>query len=220
MGAQLIIMQIIVHIIRAKLWSFRNYELWLFCQVSWNHRSHSRQVTGARCTEVAARQSRAEYSPKPTNSRHRGWAIKKIPVLSEMRSICLQPLYGIMLMILHTNKQCVLISDKNLQMFLSPLKKSQCFGTLARPFHSLSNVPVIQRILTGSALIEWLWVNDFSHNEYHIRHVWPSTCWHVGNKLPNMKYQSLLPRSHWRKSKGRTKNGLPIWSDWILCQCQ
>ena len=30
------------------------------------HRPHSRQVTGARCTEVAARQSWAEYSSRPT----------------------------------------------------------------------------------------------------------------------------------------------------------
>ena len=37
---------------------------------------HSRQVTGARCTEVAARQSWAEYSSRPTtDSRHQGWAI-------------------------------------------------------------------------------------------------------------------------------------------------
>ena len=31
-----------------------------------DHRPHSRQVTGARCTEVAAHQSWAEYSSRPT----------------------------------------------------------------------------------------------------------------------------------------------------------
>ena len=36
-----------------------------------DHRPHSFQVTGARCTEVAARQSWAEYSSRPTtDSRH------------------------------------------------------------------------------------------------------------------------------------------------------
>ena len=40
------------------------------------HRPHSRQVTGARCTEVAARQSWAEYTSRPTtDSLIQGWAI-------------------------------------------------------------------------------------------------------------------------------------------------
>ena len=51
-----------------------------------------------------------------------------------------------------------------------------------------------QWILTGPACVEWLGVNDFSHNEYHLRQGWPSTCWHVENKLPKMKYQSSLRR--------------------------
>ena len=37
------------------------------------------------------------------------------------------------------------------------------------------------QILTGPARVEWLWVNDFRPNEYHIWHAWPSTCWHVEN---------------------------------------
>ena len=78
-------------------------------------RPHSRQVTGARCTEVAAHQSWAEYSSRPTmNSMHQGWAIKDFSVLSEMRSICEQPFYDIILIILHINKSCVLISKQNL----------------------------------------------------------------------------------------------------------
>ena len=84
-----------------------------------NHRPHSRQVTGARCTEVAARQSWAEYSSRPTmDSRLQGWAITDFSVLSEMRSICEQPVYGIILMTLHINKSCVFISNQNLQIFL------------------------------------------------------------------------------------------------------
>ena len=63
------------------------------------------QVTGTRCTKVEARQSWAEYSSRPTmDSRHQGWAIKDYSVLSEMHSICEQPFYGIILMILHINK--------------------------------------------------------------------------------------------------------------------
>ena len=82
-------------------------------------RAHSRQVTGARCTEVAARQSWAEYSSRPTtDSRHQGWAIKDVFVLSEMLTICEQPLYDIVLMILHINKSCVIIRDQNSQIFL------------------------------------------------------------------------------------------------------
>ena len=87
-----------------------------------NHRPHSRQVTGARCT--GGRQSWAEYSSRPTtHSRRQGWAIKDFSVLSEMCSICKQPVYGIMLMILHTNKWCVLISDQNLQIFFKSIWK-------------------------------------------------------------------------------------------------
>ena len=61
-------------------------------------------------------------------------------------------------------------------------KHPQIFGTLAQPSHFLSNIPVMtQRILTGPTNVEWLWVNDFSPNEYHIWHRWPSICWHVEN---------------------------------------
>ena len=92
------------------------------CRGVSNHRPHSRQVTGARCTEVAARQSWAEYSSRPTtDSRHQGWAIKDFFVLSEMLTIYEQPFYGIVLMILHTNKSCVLIRDQNSQIFLKSI---------------------------------------------------------------------------------------------------
>ena len=56
------------------------------------HRPHSHQVTGVRCTEIAARQSWPEYfSRTTTDSRRQGWLIKDFSVLSEMRSICEQP---------------------------------------------------------------------------------------------------------------------------------
>ena len=48
-------------------------------------------------------------------------------------------------------------------------KHPQCFRTRASSSHFLSNTPVMtQRIFTGSARVEWLWVNDFGPNEYHI----------------------------------------------------
>ena len=78
-------------------------------------------------------------------------------------------------------------------------------------------MPVMtQRILTGPAHVEWLWVNDFSHNKYHIWHVWPSTCWHVWSKLPKYEVPVFAAQTpnHWRKWKGYAsvpKNGLPHW---------
>ena len=70
--------------------------------------------------------------------------------------------------------------SKFANIFRVHLKHPQCFGTLAKPSHFLSNTPVMtQRIFTGSARVEWLWVNDFGPNEYHIWHGWPSTCWHL-----------------------------------------
>ena len=87
------------------------------------HRPHSLQVTGACCKEVAARQSWAEYSSRPTtDSRHHGWAIKDFSVLSEMHSLCEQPFYDIILMMLHIKKSCILISNQNLQIVLNPFK--------------------------------------------------------------------------------------------------
>ena len=75
-----------------------------------------------------------------------------------------------------------------------------------------------QWILTGPARVKWLWVNDFSHNEYHIWQAWPSTCWQVGNKLPKYEVPVFIAqtRNHWRKWKGCAsvpKNGLPNGCD-------
>ena len=136
-------------------------------------------------------------------------------------------IFSIILMILHINKSCISISYKKfVNIFKIHLKNFQCFGALLRPFHFLSNMPVMtQRTLTGPTRVEWLWVNDFIHNKYHIWHAWPSTCWHVGNKLLEYEVRIFTAQTcnHWRKWKGRAvvpKNGLPNWCDWILCQCQ
>ena len=64
------------------------------------HRPHSRQVTGARCNggRGSPVMSWILLNARPTtHSRRQGWAIKDFSVLSEMCSICEQPLYGIML---------------------------------------------------------------------------------------------------------------------------
>ena len=91
-------------------------------------------------------------------------------------------------------------------------------GHSRSPFTSCRTRQSWQWILTGPARVEWLWVNDFSHNEYHIWQAWPSTCWHVGNKLPKYEVPVFIAqtRNHWRKWKGCAsvpKNGLPNWCD-------
>ena len=45
-----------------------------------NHRPHSRQVNGARCTEVAAHQSWAQYSSRPTTGAEQ-WLVRWLPCL-------------------------------------------------------------------------------------------------------------------------------------------
>ena len=109
----------------------------------WVHRPHTRQVTGVRCTEVAARQSWAEYSSRPTTDcRYQGWAIKDFSVSSEMCSICEQPLHGIILIILHTNKWCVLISDQHFQIFSKSIWKiPSASGHSRSPFTSCRTCP-------------------------------------------------------------------------------
>ena len=157
--------------------------------------------------------------------RHQGWAIKDFSVLSEMGSICGQPLYDIILMILHTNTSCVLIIDQNLQIFLiSILKNPNASGHSRGLFTSCptckswhDGFPLSPHVLNGYGS------NAFGPNEYYIWHAWPSTCWYVENEL--LRYEALIftaqTRNHWQKWKGRAsvpKNGLPNWCDWILYQ--
>ena len=189
--------------------------------VSHNHRPHLRQVTGARCTE-----SWAEYSSRPTtDSRQQGWVIKDFFVLSEMLTICEQPLYGIVLMILHINKPCVLSRDQNSQI---------CFKSI----QNIHNASGHSRSLLTSCRTRPSWHNGSSlgpHvlNGYGSMTLAPmNTVYGTGDPAlvdmwrtshQNIKYQSSLRRrNHWRKSKGCAsvpKNGFPHWCDWILCQC-
>ena len=108
--------------------------------------------------------------------------------------------------------------SKFANIFVVHLKNPPCFGTLAQPFHFLPNTPVMtQWILTGPARVEWLWVNDFSHNEYHIWQAWPTTSWHGGNKLPKYEVPVFIAqtRNHWQRKGCASvpKNGLPNWCD-------
>ena len=138
-------------------------------------------------------------------------------VLSELCSICEQPLYGIKLIILHANKWCILINGHNFQIFFrSNWKIPNASGHSCRLFTSC---------LTGAARVQWLWVNEFSHNEYHIWQAWPSTYWHVGKMLQKYKLPvfTAQTRNHWQKWKKRASiltNGLLNWYDYILCPCQ
>ena len=163
----------------------------------WNHRPHSRQVTGARCTEVAVRQSWAEYSSRPTtHSRRQGWAIKDFSVWSEMCSICEQPLYGIMLMILHTNNWCALISDKNLKIFFKSIWKiPSASGHSRSPFTSCRTRPswhngssLGPHVLNGYASMTLATTNTiYGKHDPALVDMW-------GTSYQNMKYQSSLRR--------------------------
>ena len=94
------------------------------------HRPHSRQVTGARCTEVAARQSWAEYSSRPTtDSWIQGWAIKDFSVLNVMHCISKYTINGIFSIILNFNQPTILMKPKNLQLlYISILKNKKASG--------------------------------------------------------------------------------------------
>ena len=99
-------------------------------------------------------------------------------------------------------------------LFKSIWKIPTASGHSRRPFTSCRTRPSWQLILTGPVRVEWLWVNDFSHNEYCIWQTWPSICWHVGNKFPKYEVPVFIAqtRNHWRKWKGCAsvpKNGLP-----------
>ena len=83
------------------------------------HRPHSHQVTGDRGSPVMS-----WILLKANNAQQvSGMDDKRFFRFKDMCSICEQSLYGIMLMILHTNKWCVLISDQNLQIFFKSIWK-------------------------------------------------------------------------------------------------
>ena len=166
-------------------------------QGPFTHRPHSHQVTGARCNEVTARQSWAEYSSRPTTDcRHQGWAIKDFSVLSEMCSICEQPLHGIILMILHTNKWCVLISDQNFQIFFKSIWKiPSASGHSHSPFISCRTCPSWHNGSSlGPHMLNGYWSMTLATTNtiYGKRDPALVDMWGTNNE--NMKYQSSLRR--------------------------
>ena len=100
-------------------------------EVRWKSPRHGKTVNCSEWSEPQAPLSpsnwsvlyrRSRLASHELNTPRQGWAIKDFSILSEMCSICEQPLYGIMLMILHTDKWCVLISDKNFQIFFKSIR--------------------------------------------------------------------------------------------------
>ena len=156
---------------------------------------HSRQVTGARCTEVAARQSWAEYSSRPTtDSRPQGWAIKDFSILSEMCIICEQPWYCTILMILHTNKSGILISEI-FKYVLVHFEIAKASGHSHSLFTSCRTCPSWHN---GSSLDPHVWnfyesmTSATTNTIYGTRDPALVDMW--GTSYQNMKYQSSLRR--------------------------
>ena len=105
-----------------------NVEHWCYLRSRINgkidHRPHSRQVTGARCTGIRGSPVMSWILLKANNAQQAsGVGDKRFFRFKRNAQHCEQPLYDIMLMILHTNKWCVLISDQNLQIFFKSIWK-------------------------------------------------------------------------------------------------
>ena len=192
--------------------------LWLFSDtVPLTHRPLSRKVTGARCTEVAARQSWAEYSSRPiTDSRHQGWAITDFFVLSKMLTICEQPLYGIVLLILPINKSCVLIRDQNSQIFLKSTQnipnasghsRSLLTSCRTRPsWHNGSSLG--PHVLNGNGSMTSAPMNTiYGTGDPALVDMWRTS-------RQNVKYQSLLRR---RVITGESQKTVRV-SRWMDCR--
>ena len=186
------------------------------------HRPHSRQVTGARCTGGHGSPVMSWQLLKANNAHHASGVGDK-RCFRFKRNV---PYLWTAIIRHHVND----ITHQQVMRFNQWSKFATIF------YVHLKNSPVLRDtraalllpaehahhdtiwILTGPARAEWLWVNDFSHNEYHIWQAWPSTCWHVGNKLPKYEVPVYIEqtRNHWRKWRGCAsvpKNGLPNWCD-------
>ena len=143
-----------------------------------DHRPHARQLTGARCTGGRGSPVMIWILLKANNAQQASGVGDKI-FFRFKRNV--QHLWTAILRhhvndITHQHVMRFNQWSKFANVFKVHLKNPPCFGTLAQPFHFLPNTPIMtQWILTGPARVEWLWVNDFSHSEYHIWQAWPST---------------------------------------------
>ena len=114
-----------------------------------------------------------------------------------MCDICDQSLYGIMLMILHTNKWCVLTSDQNLQILFNSIWKIPCASGHSRsPFTSCRTRPswhngcsLGPHVLNGYGSMTLATTNTiYGKRDQALVDMW-------GTSYQNMKYQSSL----WRR---------------------
>ena len=113
-----------------------------------------------------------------------------------MCSICEQPLCGMMLIILHTNKWCVLISDQTLQIFFKPIWKiPSASGHSHSPFTSWRTRPswhngssLGPHVLNGYGSMTLATTNTiYGKRDPALVDMW-------GTSYQNMKYQSSLRR--------------------------
>ena len=156
------------------------------------HRPHSGQVTGARCTEVAARQSwillEANNGQQALGVADKRFFRFKRNAYHLWTAIIQHRLNDIThQQVMHFNQ-----GSKFANIFKVHLKHPQCFGTLAQPSHFLSNMPVMtQRIFTGPARVEWLWLTSAPMNTiYGTGDPALVDMWRTSQQ--NMKYQSSL----------------------------
>ena len=113
-----------------------------------------------------------------------------------MCSICEQPLYGIMLMILHTNRWCAFISDQNLQIFFESIWKiPSASGHSHSPFTFCRTRPswhngssLGPHVLNGYGSMTLATTNTiYGKRDPALVDMW-------GTSYQNMKYQSSLRR--------------------------
>ena len=130
-----------------------------------------------------------------------------------MCSICEQPLYGIMLMILHTIKWCILISDQNLQIFFNSIWKTpSASGHSHSPFTSCPTRPSWYNgssqgphVLNGYGSMTLATTNTiYGKRDPALVDMW-------GTNYQNMKYQSSLRR---RVITGGSEKA--VWVSWRM----
>ena len=113
-----------------------------------------------------------------------------------MRSIYEQPFYGFILMILHINKSCVLISNQNLQIFFKSIKKipnasghSHGLFTSCRTWPSWHYGPSLgpQVLNVYGSMTSATTTTIYGMHDPTLVDMW-------GKSYENMKYQSSLRR--------------------------
>ena len=178
-----------------------NVEHWCYLRSRINgrvdHRPHTRQVTGARCTGGRGSPVMSWILLKANNAQQAsGVGDKRFFRFKRNVQHCEQPLYDIMLMILNTNKWCVLISDQNLQMFFKSIWKiPSASGHSRSPFTSCRTRPswhngssLGPHVLNGYRSMTLATTNTiYGKRDPALVDMW-------GTSYQNMKYRSSLRR--------------------------